>query len=180
MHERLKKLRKSLDLTQQEFADKIGSKRNTIAKYETSANTPSTAVISLICKEFNVNEDWLRNGNGDMFLPVDRNSDIAKFTKQLLNEESNSFKNRFVSMLANLTVEEWEFLEKKATELCGVSVEKEFSDRTNEGVSSDYKVKKTSKNTPNLTREELHAALDKELDLEEEAVTKSEVLQKSG
>ena len=120
MNERLKKLRKALDLTQQEFADRIGSKRNTVAKYETEANTPSAAVVSLICREFNVNEDWLRNGVGEMFLPIDRNSDIAKLTKQLLNEESDSFKNRFVSMLANLTVDEWEFLERKAKELCGV------------------------------------------------------------
>lgn len=128
MHERLKKLRKALDLTQQEFADRIGSKRNTVAKYETEANTPSAAVVSLICREFNVNEDWLRDGIGDMFLPADRNADIAKLTKQLLNEESDSFKNRFVSMLANLTVDEWEFLERKAKELCWVDNETENRD----------------------------------------------------
>ena len=125
MHERLKKLRKTLDLTQQEFADRIGSKRNTVAKYETETNTPSAAVISLICREFNVNEEWLRDGIGDMFLPSDRNTDIAKLTKQLLNEESDSFKNRFVSMLANLTIEEWEFLERKAKELFLTDKEKE-------------------------------------------------------
>lgn len=124
MNERLKKLRKVLDLTQQEFADRIGSKRNTVAKYETSANAPSAAVISLICREFNVREDWLRNGTGDMFLPIDRNADIARFTKQLLNEESDSFKNRFVSVLSNLTVDEWEFLEKTAKELCGIGENK--------------------------------------------------------
>ena len=55
MDERLKKLRRILDLTQQEFADRIGCKRNTIAKYETNTNVPSTAVITLICKTFNVN-----------------------------------------------------------------------------------------------------------------------------
>ena len=116
MNERLKKLRKSLDLTQQKFADKIGCKRNTIAKYETGVNAPSAAIISLICREFNVNEKWLETGNGDMFLPVDRNKDIARLTRQLLNEESNSFKNRFISMLSNLTVEEWELLEKISIE----------------------------------------------------------------
>lgn len=128
MNERLKKLRKALDLTQQEFADRIGSKRNTVAKYETEANMPSTAVVSLICREFNVSEDWLRNGVGDMFLPTDRNADIAKLTKPLLSEESDSFKNRFVSMLANLTIEEWEFLERKAKELCKISNEKDNLD----------------------------------------------------
>ncbi len=117
MRERLKKLRKTLDLTQQEFADRIGSKRNTVAKYETDVNTPSTAVISLICREFNVNEEWLRNGTGEMFLPTNRYTEIARLTKQLLNEEEDSFKNRFVSMLANLNVEEWELLEHKLKQL---------------------------------------------------------------
>lgn len=123
MNERIKKLRKALDLTQQKFADRIGVKQNTVAQYEIGRNTPIDSVISLICREFNVNEDWLRNGNGEMFLPADRNADIAKLTKLLLNEENDSFKNRFVSMLANLTVSEWEFLERKAKELCGVDTE---------------------------------------------------------
>ena len=119
MNDRLKKLRKALDLTQQEFADRIGVKRNSLANYETGRNTPIDAIIASICREFNVNEEWLRTGSGDMFLPVDRNEDLARLTKLLLNEESDSFKNRFVSMLANLTVEEWEFLERKAKELAG-------------------------------------------------------------
>lgn len=117
MNERLKKLRKALDMTQQEFADKIGISRGNIGAYEVGKNALSDAVVSLICREFDVNEEWLRTGKGDMFLPLDRNADIARLTKLLLNEESDSFKNRFVSMLANLSVEEWEFLERKAMEL---------------------------------------------------------------
>ena len=117
MSERLKKLRKALDLTQQEFADRLGIKRNTVAQYEIGRNEPIDAVIISICRGFDVNEEWLRTGKGDMFLPLDRNADIARLTKLLLNEESDSFKNRFISMLANLSVEEWEFLERKAMEL---------------------------------------------------------------
>jgi len=67
MNTRIKKLRKALDLTQQEFADKIGMKRNTVANYETDRNEPSNSVVSLICREFNVNETWLRTGEGEMF-----------------------------------------------------------------------------------------------------------------
>ncbi len=67
MNTRIKKLRKALDLTQQEFADKIGMKRNTVANYETNRNEPSNSVVSLICREFNVNEEWLRTGMGEMF-----------------------------------------------------------------------------------------------------------------
>lgn len=128
MNTRIKKLRKELDLTQQELANRIGIARGNVGAYEVGKNAPSDAVISLICREFNVNEEWLREGTGEMFLPVDRDADIAKLTKQLLNEENDSFKNRFISMLANLSVEEWEFLERKAKELCGVDDEKENRD----------------------------------------------------
>ncbi len=117
MSKRLKELRKALDMTQQEFADRLGVKRNTVATYESGKSNPSDAAVSLICREYRVNEEWLRTGAGDMFLPTDRNTDIARLTKQLLSEESDSFKNRFVSMLSNLSEEEWEFLERKAKEL---------------------------------------------------------------
>ena len=126
MKERMKKLRKTLDLTQQEFANRIGIKRNSYANYETGRNTPIDAIIVSICREFNVNEEWLRNGTGEMFLQSNRNADIARLTKELLSEESDSFKNRFISMLANLSVTEWEFLEQKAKELAGVN--DEFND----------------------------------------------------
>ena len=117
MKDRLKKLRKTLDLTQQAFADNIGMKQNTIAQYEMGRTVPSDAIIFSICREYNVSENWLRTGEGEMFNPVSRNDDLARLTKNLLNEESDSFKNRFISMLANLTEDEWELLERKALEL---------------------------------------------------------------
>lgn len=117
MKDRIKKIRKELDLTQQEFADKIGIKRNSVAKYETGENVPSAASISLICREFDVNEEWLRTGSGEMFIPLDRRSSIAKLTKQLLDEEEDSFKNRLISVLANLTEDQWEILAEIAEKL---------------------------------------------------------------
>lgn len=71
MNERLKELRKSLHLTQKAFAEKIGAKQNTIATYEMGRNNPSDPVIHSICIAFGVNEDWLRNGTGDMFVVPD-------------------------------------------------------------------------------------------------------------
>jgi len=67
LKDRIRKLRKNLDLTQQEFADRLGTKRNTIANYEIGRNEPSNSVFTLICREFNVNEEWLRTGEGEMF-----------------------------------------------------------------------------------------------------------------
>ena len=112
LNERLKKLRKTLGLTQQEFADKIGSKRNTIAKYETNTNAPSAAVISLICREFDVNEIWLKTGEGEMFVSLTRDEEISRFVGETLSDESDTFKKRFISMLSNLDESDWEVLEK--------------------------------------------------------------------
>lgn len=67
--ERIKKLRKALNLTQQEFANRIGSKRNTVATYEMGRTDPSSAIVSLIHREFSVSEEWLRTGEGEMFIP---------------------------------------------------------------------------------------------------------------
>lgn len=70
MKDRIKKLRKSLDMTQQEFAERIGVKRNTVGQYEIGRNEPIDTVVNLICREFNVSEEWLRNGDGEMFNPA--------------------------------------------------------------------------------------------------------------
>ena len=79
--ERIKKLRKMLDLTQQKFGERIGIKGNTVAQYELGRNEPIDAVLSLICREFNVNAEWLRTGEGEMFKPAP--SDVLD---QLANE----------------------------------------------------------------------------------------------
>ncbi len=63
---RIKKIRRTYKLTQQVFAKKIGSTQNTITRYETNTRTPPNTVITLICREFNINEKWLRDGIGEM------------------------------------------------------------------------------------------------------------------
>lgn len=70
MKDRIRKLRRHLDMTQEEFAERIGVKRNTVAQYETGRNIPIDTVLFLICKEFNVNERWLRTGEGEMINPA--------------------------------------------------------------------------------------------------------------
>lgn len=112
MNERLKKLRKALDLTQQEFADRIGIKRNSFANYETGRNTPIDAIIVSICKEFNVNENWLRTGEGEMFIELSYSDEIAQFVGQLMTEEDDSFKKRLISGLATLDENGWKVLEE--------------------------------------------------------------------
>lgn len=73
MKERIKKLRKKLDMTQQKFADRLGVKRNTVGQWECGINALTDQVILSICREFSVNEEWLRTGNGEMFVPKSDN-----------------------------------------------------------------------------------------------------------
>ena len=70
MKDRIKEVRKYFNLTQIDFGQRIGVKGNTVTGYETGLRTPSDAVILSICREFNVNEEWLRDGTGQMFEPV--------------------------------------------------------------------------------------------------------------
>jgi transcriptional regulator with XRE-family HTH domain len=110
MNERLKKLRKTLDLTQQEFADRIGIKRNSLANYETGRNTPIDAILISICREWNVNEEWLRTGNGEMFLELNRKDQLVLWASTALSKESEDFRNRFVDALSKLDVNDWDLL----------------------------------------------------------------------
>ena len=68
--ERIKELRKALKLTQAAFAERIGIRQNSVAVIEIGKNTPSDQTIAFICREFRVNEEWLRTGAGDMFVPT--------------------------------------------------------------------------------------------------------------
>lgn len=112
LKDRIKKIRKELDLTQQKFADKLGVQRNTIAMYEMGRTLPSDAIMRSICREFNVNEDWLRTGEGEMFIKQTRDEQIASFVGSIQSSEDDSFKKRFISMLSALDESDWEVLEK--------------------------------------------------------------------
>jgi len=120
---RLKKLRKTLDMTQQEFADKLRVPRNTIGGYEVGKSKPSDAAVNNICNTFNVNEEWLREGKGEMFIKMTRDQEIVAFIGKTLHSEEDSFKKRLISALSVLDESDWETLEKLALSL--VDKEKE-------------------------------------------------------
>ena len=96
MNERIKALRKRLGLTQQAFADRLKIARGNIGAYEVGKNAPSDAVISLICKEFNVNEIWLRTGEGgddNMFTKVNEEDRFSINLGKLSRTENQMARN---------------------------------------------------------------------------------------
>lgn len=112
MKDRIKNLRKELKLTQQEFADRIGVKRNTVGLYEIGQSGISDTVIKAICREFGVNETWLRTGEGEMFRPRTNEEILTEFAADLAFEGDESFKKKVVTALAKMDDETWAAFEK--------------------------------------------------------------------
>ena len=125
MKERMRELRKSLGFTQQEFADKLNIQRGSIAGYEVGRISPGNSTIALICREFNVSENWLRNGEGDMFIPITRDEEIASFIGGVQADIEDTFKKRLIAVLAKLDEKEWDLLEKMAEDIVNAKEEKE-------------------------------------------------------
>lgn len=99
MKDRIKKMRKELDLTQQAFADKIGMKQNTIAQYEMGRTQPSDAIIFSICREFGVNETWLRTGEGEMFEELTEQEKLMKYAGLLLKDKDSAVANAIQALI---------------------------------------------------------------------------------
>ena len=117
MNERIALVRKSLGLTQEKFAEQVGLSRNFMWMIESGTRVPSDRTISDICREFNVNETWLRTGEGEMFNQITRSEKIAAFIGDITENEGDDFKRRFVEMLAELEPEDWKLLERMAEKL---------------------------------------------------------------
>lgn len=112
MKDRIKKIRKDSKLTQVEFGEKIGVKGNTITNYETGLRTPTDAVILSICREFSVDQNWLKTGIGEPYIKKSKNQQIGDLIGEVLKSDEDSFKRRLVSALAKLDESGWESLEK--------------------------------------------------------------------
>ena len=99
MNERIRLLRKELGLNQSDFGNKIGVKQGTVAGYESGARTPLDAVVSSICREFDVNEEWLRTGEGEMFEQMTEQQKLLKYTGMLLKDKDSAIVNAIQSFI---------------------------------------------------------------------------------
>lgn len=129
MENRIKEIRKALGLTQSELGGKMGVLQNTIAQYESGRRTPSNSALSSLCREFNVNEEWLRYGNGEMFKTQTLDEEIIAFIGDLQYSPDDDFKKEFISILAKLDKEDWETLHKITRLLLAKERERENKDK---------------------------------------------------
>lgn len=103
---RVKKIRNELQMTQEEFGSQIGLKKNSLSQIESGKNALTQQNIVAICKVFHVNEDWLRTGEGEMFVKISKEDEIMNLIEQSMSEESGAIKRRFAAAIMKLTPEQ--------------------------------------------------------------------------
>lgn len=157
MKDRLKKLRRELGLTQTEFAARIGSAQNTITGYENGRREPSSQVIALICKEFHANEQWLRDGVGEMFAPAPTSALDALAQEQKLTHGEYILIEKLLHLKPEVRQGILDYIMEVAA-----------------AVNSDD-VPANTPAAPGMSAAELHAELDRQLGMEKVAEAKSEV-----
>ena len=118
MKDRISQIRKQAGINQTDFAEKLSLTKNYISLIENGNRIPSDRTITDICREFNVNEVWLRTGEGEPYQEETRQEQIMKFAVQTI-KGSNEFRKQYVSMLAKLDAEDWETLAKIYKKLAG-------------------------------------------------------------
>lgn len=125
MKDRIHSLRKTLNMTQDKFGEKIGLARNTIANYECGRRVPTNAVITSICREFNVNEIWLRTGEGgdeNMFTKVDEDDRYSLNLGKLSKIENQTVRN-MVNTIAEASPEKLKYIEEFMKSCLGINKE---------------------------------------------------------
>lgn len=145
INDRIKILRKEyLGLTLEKFGSRIGLKKSGLSLVESGRNSVSDQAFAAICREFNVNPDWLRDGVGEPFKEVTRNQRIEEFVRDILANEPEGRKARLVDALASLDEDGWDAL---------YAIALRFVEEQNKQAE----------------RDKLHAELDRQLDEEEGA-----------
>lgn len=119
---RIDELITSLKIKKVRFAERLGIDQSYVTQLTSGRRNPSDLLIGAICREFNVNEKWLRTGEGGaeaMFLAKTREEEIAAAVERLITGESSEFKKRLVLALSSLKDEHWLLLEQKLKEIIG-------------------------------------------------------------
>lgn len=121
INERFIELRKACNKNQSDFAKVLGLSRSGVTAIETGQRKVTEKHLIMLANwsEYNVNIEWLRTGEGEMFKKLDRESEIAAMTAMLFKEEESSFKYRLIAALSRMDDDGWRTLEQLAKEITG-------------------------------------------------------------
>ena len=107
---RIKEIRKGAGLTLEKFGAKIGITAASLSTIENGKSNPSGQTVLMICREFNVNEDWLRDGTGEPFMKLSREENIAEYVGSITGGHITDIDESIIKFMAETPVEEWETL----------------------------------------------------------------------
>lgn len=108
--DRIREIRSALGLSQRKFAAGISITGQAIAQFENGKLTPGERTIQDICREYHVNESWLKTGEGEMFRSASKQEKLAQLLNDALSDESDKFKIQLLSVLSQLSPEQWAVL----------------------------------------------------------------------
>lgn len=121
INERIQMLLDTLNLSKAKFAEPLHISGSFVSMVCSGTKNPSDRTIQDICRVYGVDELWLRDGVGEMFRPRTREDEITAFCADLLGPDATDFQRDFVAILATLSPEGWDLLEKKINELAELS-----------------------------------------------------------
>lgn len=117
MNSRIKEVRKAKGLSQAAFGAPFGANRDMINNVENGRAAVSDIMVASICRTYDVNERWLRTGEGEMFIQISRDQEIMDFVADTMQDDEDNFLRRFLLALSRLPEERWADIEAFARQI---------------------------------------------------------------
>jgi transcriptional regulator with XRE-family HTH domain len=111
MNDRIKELRKAMNLSQEKFGELLGITKSGVSDIESGRRKVTDQHVIMLANN-GVSEEWLRTGNGDMFVPKSKDEEIAEMLADIQKSGEDSFRHRLISALARLDDDGWDKLEE--------------------------------------------------------------------
>ena len=117
MADRISKVIRDKEKTKTAFSDRINVSQAFVSQMCSGLKVPSDRTIADICREYDVNEEWLRTGQSDPYVQLSRDEELAQFFGEVMKGEDPDFRRRLLSVMSRLTTDEWALLEQMAWKL---------------------------------------------------------------
>lgn len=108
---------KASGLTKTAFAERLNVSQSFVSRLAVGASVPSDRTIADICREFNVNEHWLRTEEGEMFSTLSREEEITKFAMEIIRDPDSEFQRQLLTTMARLEPAQWKLMEQMLDQL---------------------------------------------------------------
>lgn len=122
MNERVKELRDALGISAEKFGARVGVTRSAISRIENGTVNVTSQMVVSICREFNVREEWLRNGTGEMFNELSQEEEVAYIVGKALPQAPDFIKDTFIALgklSQDFTPDDWKAVKKFIDALAG-------------------------------------------------------------